>query len=81
MPTTVSVSTVSARLPIRVSGSSILNRKSAGLRITYCSTSAMFRMLVSPVSSSIPTTVACSPSASSKPTPVFFTLVVLTTST
>ena len=77
----VSVNTVSARWPSSASEFSIPNRKSAGLTITYCRTKATFRMLVSPVRSSMPTTVRCSPSGRSKPTPVLVTRVVLTMST
>jgi len=42
---------------------------------------AMLMMFVSPVSSSIPVTLATSPSGSWKPTPVFMTMVVLSTFT
>ena len=80
MPRTVSVSTDSAMEPTRADGFSMSKRKAAGLRMTYCSVMATLMMLVSPVRSSTPATRA-SPSRRSKPTPVFMTDVVFTTST
>ena len=49
--------------------------------MTYWTTSAMLRMLVSPVSSSMPVKVSASLAGRANPTPIFITLVVLRTST
>ena len=62
-------------------GLSTSKRNAAGLRMTYWSVIATLMMLVSPVSTSIPLTVGASPSGRSKPTPVFMTVVVFSTST
>src|SRR5216110_139851 len=48
--------------------------------MTYWSVMATLMMLVSPVRTSIPVTVGASPSGRSKPTPVFTTVVVFSTS-
>src|SRR6266536_42336 len=77
MPTTVSVSTPSAMASMKASGSSIRTINAAGSRITYCRTRAALKILVSPVSSSMPDGAADSPVGSENPTPTFITLVVL----
>src|SRR5262249_27599832 len=61
MPTTVSVRTCSPTASTKARESSIWNRNAAGSRMTYCRTRAIFTILVSPVSSSMPEGASVSP--------------------